>query len=124
MLLLRQAGPVQVLRWKSTRTPGQTIAQKEREAERAAAKPCPTGRLQITGTVLSVKAQPSDYAPGGEVLKMLVKTEEGWLAYGSVPSCLFGIERGDRVRFKGTITPSERDNKFGFFKRPTNAVRI
>jgi hypothetical protein len=105
----------------------------QREAERAAAKPCPTGRIEIAGTVLSTKYQPSDYAPGGEVLKMTVKSDEGWVCYGSVPSCLHlfqdgeaqrGLKHGDLVKFSATLTPSDRDNKFGFFKRPTNAVRI
>lgn len=105
----------------------------KREQERAAAKPCPTGRIEITGTVLSTKYQPSDYAPGGEVLKMTLKATDGWVVYGSVPSCLQlfqdgdvqrGLKYGDQVKFKATVTPSDKDNKFGFFKRPTNAERI
>lgn len=102
----------------------------QREAERAAAKPCPSGRIQIVGTVLNTKYQESMF---GETLKMLVKAEDGWLVYGTVPSSLEifddgdlqrGLQHGDRIRFKATVTPSENDEKFGFFKRPTGAELI
>lgn len=35
-----------------------------------------------------------------------------------------GLERGDRVEFMAAVTPSDRDPKFGFFKRPTKARLI
>jgi len=102
----------------------------ERAAERASAQPCPSGRIVVKGIVISVKSYPSDFAPGGEQLKMTVKAEEGWLCFGSVPSAYqcwrptkeaqeTFLERGDRVEFKATLTPSDRDPKFGFFKRPS-----
>ncbi len=34
------------------------------------------------------------------------------------------IERGDRVRFTATLTPSDRDPKFGFYKRPSKAAFV
>lgn len=105
--------------------------EAQRAAEDAAAKPCPSGRIEITGTVLTTKEQPSDYAPGGSVLKMLVRADDGWKVWGTVPSCIIawkenGEERvvrsGVRVRFTATVTVSDKDNKFGFYKRPTNAA--
>jgi hypothetical protein len=98
----------------------------QREAERAAAKPCPSGKIKITGTVLGTKMQFSDF---GDVLKMTVKSDEGWVVYGSVPSCMryfkdgaqCGPAKDARIEFTATITVSDKDIKFGFFKRPTQA---
>ncbi len=103
---------------------------RQRAEEDAKALPCPTGRLQVEGTVLSTKYQESPY---GETLKMLVKTDAGWKVWGTVPSVLEiftdgdvqrGLQHGDRIRFTATVTPSDKDDKFGFFKRPTKAERI
>lgn len=87
----------------------------QRERERAAAPPCPSGRIQISGTVLSVKEYESDFGP---CRKMTVKSEAGWVCYGTVPSGAHEVRHGDRIRFTGTLTASDRDVKFGFFKRP------
>lgn len=87
--------------------------EAQRKAETEAAAPCPTGRMTITGTVLSVKLQEGHY---GSTVKMLVKSDEGWKVWGT---CTGGAEKGDKVSFTGTIEPSKDDTKFGFFKRPT-----
>lgn len=111
------------------------LQREQREAEKANAADCPEGRMVIEGEVVSVKWKDSDY---GGSLKMTVKTDAGYLVWGSVPSALCSIpttisegedswetykdvERGDRVRFTGTVTPSDTDKKFGFFKRPSKA---
>lgn len=96
-----------------------TIANKdrimaEREAEKLAALPCPTGRIVIIGTVLTVKTVESVW---GDTLKMLVKTKEGYTVWGSVPSGLT-VNRGEPVTFKATVEPSKDDPKHGFFSRP------
>jgi len=108
-------------------------AQRQRERESAA--PCPIGRHTVTGEVLKTETRDTQY---GDVLKMLVKTDAGFLIWGTVPACLAIIEetqregtdtwteqrslqRGDRVEFTATLTRSDRDEKFGFFKRPTKA---
>lgn len=87
----------------------------EREAEKAAAKDCPEGRMVITGTVLTTKF--CDNAFGGS-LKMLVKTQDGYTVWGTVPSAL-EAKRGDTVTFKATVKPSDRDPKHGYFSRPS-----
>ena len=114
------------------------LQREKREAEKAEAADCPEGRMVIEGEVVSVKWKDSDY---GGSLKMTVKTDHGYLVWGSVPSTLCSMEtivsdgedswteyrdvgRGDRVRFTGTVTPSDTDKKFGFFKRPTKAELI
>jgi hypothetical protein len=52
---------------------------------------------------------------------MTVRDDRGFLVWGSVPAALGGIEQGDRVQFNATVTKSDRDETFGFFKRPTKA---
>jgi len=115
------------LRGLLTRIDTRAERMVQREQERASAKPCPTGRLDITGIVLSVKETESDFGP---CIKMTVKSDDGWVCYGTVPSNLSlfqdgdvqrGLKHGDRVTFTAALTPSDRDNKFGFFKRPTCA---
>lgn len=102
-------------------------------AERAALQPCPTGKVMITGEVISTKAVDSQY---GIVYKMLVKDDRGFKVWGSIPRALElfdveqsdeqgswklqrGLERGDRVSFSATVEPSNDDTHFGFYKRPT-----
>ncbi len=34
------------------------------------------------------------------------------------------IGRGDCARFTATLTPSDRDPKFGFYKRPSKAAFV
>jgi len=90
--------------------------EEERKREKELARPCPTGRLQVTGTVLTTKMSDGVY---GSVLKMLVKTEGGYTLWGTVPSGLGEIEKGSIVTFRATIEPSEKDPKHGFFSRPS-----
>lgn len=85
-----------------------------RAAEREAAALCPNGRVQVSGVVVSVKDQYSDF---GVTTKMTVKDDSGFMVWVTVPSS-FDVVRGGRVTFKATITPSEKDPKFGFGKRP------
>ena len=96
-------------------------AQEAREAEQAAiyatAESCPTGKIEISGIVLTTKWQESMY---GSTLKMLVQDDRGFKVWGSVPSKLENV-KGRSVSFSATIQPSEDDEKFGFFKRPTKA---
>ncbi len=104
--------------------------EAQRKAESDAAKPCPTGRIEVIGTVLTTKFQESAF---GVTLKMLIRADDGWKVWGTVPSILKiftdgeiqrGLQHGDRVRFKAQVTPSDTDTKFGFFKRPTQAEVI
>ena len=85
-------------------------------AELAAALDCPEGRMTITGTVLGLKTEEGPY---GVTTRMLVKTDDGYKVWGSRTA---NFEKGDRVSFVATVMPSDRDKKFGFFKRPTKGV--
>jgi hypothetical protein len=102
--------------------------EAERTAEKAAAAPCPEGRIEVEAEVLKVEVRETAY---GDTLKMTVKHDTGYLLWGTVPGCLAifdapngeqrGLERGDGVAFTATLQPSDRDPKFGFFKRPSKA---
>ena len=94
---------------------------EERKAERERAEPCPRGRINITGVVLSIKEKSSKF---GTVWKMLIKTEQGYLVWGTLPTSIHIAEKGDEVSLTASVEPSDNDNKFGFFKRPTQAVLI
>lgn len=107
----------------------------KREAEKAAAAPCPEGRVKVTGTILTVKVREHKF---GYDLKVLVKDESGFTVWGNLPKDFnLLIEWVDdpnsdekyprlkvkepKVEFVATITPSKDDTKFGFFKRPSKS---
>ena len=89
--------------------------EAQRAAEKAQAQDCPTGRMEITGTVLSTKEVEGHY---GTALKMFVKTPEGYTLWGTVPKGL-AVERGAEVSFRATVEPSKDDPKHGYFSRPS-----
>ena len=93
----------------------------ERDAAHETGEDAPEGRVVITGTVLAFKRQESIY---GDVLKMLVQDDRGFRVWGSVPASLEDAERESRITFTATVTVSDKDAKFGFFKRPTKAEVI
>jgi hypothetical protein len=78
---------------------------------------CPTGRVQIAGTVTLTRVDRSEF---GEVYKITVKTDEGWIVYGTRPKGLGNIvEPGMRVSFVATVTPNPAlDPWHGTFTRP------
>lgn len=90
-----------------------------RKAEHDAAAPIPAfeGRASVEGEIVSIKVIDGYY---GTTTKIVVKADDGWKIYGSMPSSI-DAERGARIRFDAAITVSEDDAKFGFFKRPTKA---
>ena len=82
--------------------------------------PAPSGRVTVTGQVLSTKLQESDF---GAVLKMLVKLENNSKVWVSVPS-RETVERGDKVTFKATFEVSKDDPSFAFGSRPHLVSRV
>ena len=96
--------------------------EAQRAAEAAAAAPIPAeGRMDVQGTILTIKAQESYY---GTTLKMLVQHADGWKLWGTVPAALEEAEKGDTVSFTATVSVSDDDPKFGFFKRPSKARNV
>jgi hypothetical protein len=96
-------------------------AVKRSELERESAADAPTGRVHVSGEVVSTKDIDTPY---GITTKMLVKTSKGWKLWVSVPRAISGVERGERVAFTATVTPSDDDPKFAFGKRPSKALII
>jgi hypothetical protein len=95
--------------------------EAKRKAETEAAAPVPSGRFVIEGIVLSLRLK--EEGPFGPTTKMLVQHETGWKVYGTCPSSL-DAQKGNRIKFTGTVTVSNNDTKFGYFSRPTKATVI
>lgn len=97
----------------------------QRKADKAAqlanAKPVPSGRQVITGTLISTKDVDSQF---GTVTKMLIQCD-GYRLWGTMPASLPGdVERGATIRFTATAEPHPTDAGFGFFSRPTKATVV
>ena len=74
----------------------------------------PSGRTDVTGVVLSIKEQESDF---GLVRKMLVKLDNNAKVWCTVPGGC-GAERNARITIRATWTPSQDDKSFAFGSRP------
>lgn len=95
------------------------IVEAQRQAEKDAAGPVPTGRVTVKGIVLSLKEvdrAPRYYGDPGVDTKVLIKLENGSKVYGNR---FANVEKGQTVEFIATIQASKDDVKFGFFKRAT-----
>ncbi len=103
------------------------VKDAEREAKRAEerkdAEPVPvtTEKVVVTGQVIKTDWQSNAY--GGRAV-FTVKDDRGFVLWGTQPSALSEAEKGDRVTFTATVERSERDEFFGFFKRPTKTAII
>ena len=107
--------------------------QKAKATEKSLAEPVPAGKHTITGTILSTKWVENNFSyHGSGTLKMVVQDDRGFKVYGTVPNALTTREdgtyysdlRNSRVTFTATLEPSQDDDKFGFYKRPTKAQLI
>jgi hypothetical protein len=98
------------------------VRKAAQEAAKAAAAPVPDaeGRVKIVGEVVSVKA-PEAYARF-PTWKILIKAPEGYTLWGARPRSIAQVKRGDKVELYAAVQRSDRDEKFGFFSRPTKAV--
>lgn len=87
-------------------------------------KPAPSGRVVVTGEIVFVKAQDSQY---GTTWKMLVKCD-GFRVWSTIPAAIetengcFIDLKGRVVTFTATVTPSNDDESFAFAKRPSKAT--
>lgn len=96
-------------------------------AQPKAEVPVSDKRLVIEGVVKSTKT--SENWGFGSTLKMLVEveTEAGsFRLFGTVPDSLLDgrLLIGARVQFSAKVERSRDDSSFGFFSRPTKAVRL
>lgn len=83
------------------------------------AQPVPAGKgVEVTGKVIKTDWHENDF---GDRKVMTVKTDAGWLVWGTVPSAIYSVQAGDTVTFVANLEASDRDPSFGFFKRPRKA---
>jgi hypothetical protein len=84
----------------------------------------PTGRVVISGEVLSTKWVESNY---GSALKMRVRDDRGFTCWGSVPKLDDGQYSdlvGKKITFKATMEHDNTDPTHGWFRRPTNGKLV
>lgn len=91
----------------------------KKAADQAEATPVIEGRIVVTGEI--IKAQWREgYAYNSEVLKLTVRDDRGFKLWGTCPTSVESeAERGARITFTASVTKSDDDETFGFFKRPT-----
>lgn len=97
------------------------VSSMQRDRDFAARAPveeikgdAPSGRCAVSGVVVSMKNQESDF---GVVQKMLVKLDNGAKVWCTVPSKLT-IERTNRITVTATWSVSNDDKSFAFGSRP------
>ena len=98
-----------------------TLAQASNDALKPPVPPVPTGRVEVTGTVISTRTVYGDY---GTQYKALIEDDRGFRLWGNLPSAIYSAEKGERVTFVAALNPSQDDQTFGFWKRPTKAEFI
>ena len=81
--------------------------------------PCPYGKETIVGEIVKLNVSENAY---GVRQVMTVKDARGFKVWGTVPTALTDAQVGDKVQFNAEVTPSDKDECFGFFKRPTKAL--
>jgi hypothetical protein len=81
--------------------------------------PCPNGKETIVGEIVKLDVSENAY---GVRQVMTVKDARGFKVWGTVPTALTDAEVGDKVQFNAEVTRSDKDECFGFFKRPTKPL--
>lgn len=97
------------------------LARESADAERrAAAKPLPVSsdRVRVEGEIATRRYVENAF--GGSV-KVRVVSDDGWAVWGTLPAAIGDAEVGDRIAFVARLSPSEDDELFGFFSRPSKA---
>lgn len=92
----------------------------DKAAAKADAQDAPEGRVRVTGEVVSTKWVENDF---GGTLKMLVKADEGYTVWMSVPSSL-DLAKGDRFTAMVKLERAKDDSKHAFGSRPTKAEKL
>jgi len=102
-------------------------------AERAQAEDAPVGKATVCGVILKTEKRADDFDADRRV--WTVKDDRGFVVWGTIPRTSDHLDpdrymdrsnwiRGDRVRFTATFSRSNKDPKFGFYKRPRKASAV
>lgn len=94
------------------------LPEQQRERDEQNLPPAPTGKVTVTGEVLTIKPVVNDW---GMTVKTLVKDDQGFKVWCTLPKAIGAAERGQRVQFSVTLEPSKDDPSFAFGKRPSKA---
>jgi len=120
----------------------QETQEKAKAIEEGTKVPCPSGKVEITGKIVSSKVEEFTISRWASktVFKCLIEDDRGFRVWGTCPSaCLewcyqedrrrydAGEEckttaeylKGMRVAFVASVEPSEKDPCFGIYSRPT-----
>jgi hypothetical protein len=145
--VLRYVGPSRAFTPKMIEASRSAIAAEAAKLAEQAAHPAPSGRVAVTGEVVSAKVVEGDY---GTAYKVLVKDDQGFKVWCSLPKAqveqaieeynethpepytwgpacwLLGADgttetgiKGRRITFTATLEPSRDDKSFAFGSRPT-----
>jgi hypothetical protein len=99
----------------------QEAYEAKRAAEQAAASPVVAGdAIVITGEIVKLGVTNGQFPR--EV--MTVRDDRGFKVWGTQPRSLYDARKGDRVTFTAAVEVSDRDETFGFFKRPKKATVV
>jgi hypothetical protein len=80
--------------------------------------PVVVGRGVVTGEIMSKKEKDSEY---GFYFAITVRDERGFTLWGRIPAAIADAAIGVKVTFTATLSKSDRDDTFGFFKRASKA---
>lgn len=90
--------------------------EAKKAEDRANAKPIVEGRVEIEGTVLSIKEYETQF---GVAIKCLVQCD-GYKLFGTVPSAIVAdCKVGDAIKLTATV--KQKEPGFGVYSRPSNA---
>lgn len=108
-----------------------TLAERQQQESRPEEKPVippiiQAERVAIAGRIVSAKSKDTQF---GVSFKMLVLLPNGQKLWGSIPDAIFretqrsiqGL-KGVEIEFIANVSPSNDDQAFGFFARPTKAT--
>jgi hypothetical protein len=114
-------GEARRAQWAAEKAERLQAREAERQQLLATGVKAPTGRQQITGEVLAVKEQHSNF---GVAWKATIKTDAGWLCWVTLPTGISRDCRGKKITLTATFKPSDNDPVFAFGSRPTNASLV
>lgn len=148
--VLRYVGPSRAFSPRMIEATRSAIAAEAAKLAHQEAHPAPSGRVVVTGEIVSAKVVEGDY---GTAYKVLVKDDQGFKVWCSLPKAqadqafdeyhethpeqytwgpacwLLGAEgtdeqgvKGRRITFTATLEPSHDDKSFAFGKRPTKGA--
>jgi hypothetical protein len=103
--------------------------EKTRQLDAGEIAPCPSGKVTVTGSIVSVKRVLDEFRSTRWATayksKILVQDDRGFRVFGSLPTAAAVAVserediRGMRLSFTCDVEPKNDDPTFGFFKRPT-----